>query len=122
MNLHSWFMRGTIELRQHHGTVDPNEIYNWMLFVVNLFDAAYKLPHSKLKSTLTVSEDEMEKMRKMLDMPSGGKRATNASWLRTDLDKSAVASGMEILSRLVPSTSFDHIVKQVRRFALLGGF
>jgi Putative amidoligase enzyme len=40
LNLHSFFYRGTIEFRHHHGSVDPAEIYSWAMFCGFLLDAA----------------------------------------------------------------------------------
>ena len=40
LNLHSFFYRGTIEFRHHHGTVSASEMKNWGLLCAAIVDAA----------------------------------------------------------------------------------
>lgn len=42
LNLHSWFFRGSIEFRMHHGTIDGEDILNWALLVGNMVEQASK--------------------------------------------------------------------------------
>jgi Putative amidoligase enzyme len=38
VNLHSWWHRGTIEFRHHHGTTDPSKIENWGIVCGSIVD------------------------------------------------------------------------------------
>lgn len=40
MNLHSWYMRGTVEFRVHQGTVNYDDIVNWAMLWSNVVNAA----------------------------------------------------------------------------------
>lgn len=40
LNLHSFFYRGTIEIRMHAGTLNPTKINNWILINTVLFELA----------------------------------------------------------------------------------
>lgn len=44
VNFHSFHVKGTIEFRLHHGTVDPDKIINWSAICVAIVD--YALTHS----------------------------------------------------------------------------
>jgi hypothetical protein len=48
LNIHTYFIRGTIEFRHHQGTVDGNEIINWSLVCGNIVEAAYKMTDSQV--------------------------------------------------------------------------
>lgn len=40
LNLHSWFHRGTVECRLHHGTTDASKIINWGILWAGILDFA----------------------------------------------------------------------------------
>jgi hypothetical protein len=42
LNLHSWFLRGTIECRMHHGTIRAGKIQNWGILWARILDYAFK--------------------------------------------------------------------------------
>lgn len=50
LNLHSWFHRGTIECRMHHGTVDAEKIINWGLLWAGILDTAKRLKEEEIES------------------------------------------------------------------------
>ena len=50
LNIHSYFMRGTIEFRHHEGTIEYNEIVNWSLICGTLVDAAAKLTDADISA------------------------------------------------------------------------
>lgn len=63
LNLHSFFYRGTIEFRHHHGTTNPDKMAHWGLICANIIEYANKksvkdiknlpeLPHEALLSIL----------------------------------------------------------------------
>ena len=45
LNLHSWFYRGTIEFRHHHGTVNADKIINWAKICESVIN--YAMNHSE---------------------------------------------------------------------------
>lgn len=49
LNLHSFFMRGTVEFRHKEGTVDYNEIINWALICGHVVEAASKMSEVQIK-------------------------------------------------------------------------
>lgn len=50
LNIHSYFMRGTIEFRHHEGTIDYDEIVNWSLICGTLVDMASKLTDAEVSA------------------------------------------------------------------------
>lgn len=58
LNLHSYWYRGTVEFRHHHGTNDPEKIRNWGIFVGNIVDFAVKKPEAVLKKMLELKPRE----------------------------------------------------------------
>lgn len=50
VNLHSWFYRGTIEFRAHHGTVNARELVGWPLMCLQLVHLAESLSPSAIKA------------------------------------------------------------------------
>lgn len=49
LNLHSWFHRGTVEFRSHHGTLDPVELIGWALTCLQLMDIAGHIPYTAIE-------------------------------------------------------------------------
>lgn len=49
LNLHSFFVRGTVEFRHKEGTVDYNEIVNWSLICAQVVDQASKMTEQQIK-------------------------------------------------------------------------
>ena len=43
LNLHSFFAHQTIELRQHHGSLEPSEIFFWIEFNLRVLELAKKI-------------------------------------------------------------------------------
>jgi len=63
LNLHSFFYRGTIEFRHHHGTTNPDKMAHWGLICANIIEYATnksvkniknlpEIPHEALLSIL----------------------------------------------------------------------
>jgi hypothetical protein len=50
LNLHSFFMRGTVEFRHREGTINPDEIINWSLICGHVVDAASRLSEKEIKA------------------------------------------------------------------------
>jgi hypothetical protein len=50
VNASSYFFRGTLELRHHHGCVDFNTMYEWVVLNLNLFEFAVNNEFEKIKS------------------------------------------------------------------------
>lgn len=50
LNLHSFFMRGTIEFRHKEGSVSYNEVTNWALICGQIVEAAAKLTEAQIKA------------------------------------------------------------------------
>lgn len=104
LNLHSFFLRGTVESRIHHASTDFREIYEWAKILVDLFDAAGKLPEQKLVEILNVKKSEAISALEIL----------NASqFKRQDLNKMAVANGLVVLRSLLPDETFGYLVHKI---------
>jgi hypothetical protein len=58
LNLHSYWHRGTIEFRHHHGTVDAEKIRNWGMVCMSVVDSV---------ATHQTDSD----IQRILDMPKG---------------------------------------------------
>ncbi len=48
MNLHSWYYRGTVEYRLHHGTVNAKKVINWGLLWAGILDYSMRTPESTI--------------------------------------------------------------------------
>lgn len=59
LNLHSFFMRGTVEFRHHEGTVDFDTITNYALTCATIVDQAAKMTHAEIQSLPKVSRDAL---------------------------------------------------------------
>lgn len=57
LNLHSWFFRGTIECRMHHGTVNPEKITHWGILWAGILDAAMRLTEKQIAALPGTSLD-----------------------------------------------------------------
>jgi hypothetical protein len=49
LNIHSWMLRGTIEFRMHHGTLNARKITNWSLLLTSLVDHAARLTEKEIE-------------------------------------------------------------------------
>jgi hypothetical protein len=49
LNLHSFFLRGTIEFRHKEGTVNASEVINWALVCGNLVDQASRMTEKQIE-------------------------------------------------------------------------
>jgi hypothetical protein len=61
LNMHSFFHRGTVEARHHHGTVKADKIIGWARVWIGLLDAAAKLSDARLEKYITDAEADTEK-------------------------------------------------------------
>jgi hypothetical protein len=61
LNVHSWFFRGTVEIRVKEGTVMPKEIVGWPLFCLWLIEAVSKTDGRGLPKTGAEFGDWFEK-------------------------------------------------------------
>jgi hypothetical protein len=53
LNVHSYFMRKTLEFRHHEGSVDYNEITNWAMICGHVIDSAVRLAEAKITALPT---------------------------------------------------------------------
>jgi hypothetical protein len=102
LNLHTWFMRGTIENRMHQGSLDLDIIFNWALMNLELVDL---LPSSTLKTVKDLCSDKFLKgrVRGKYEVLLGKKHAT-----------SAVLNGLVILDELLSDHLVDFAVERIR--------
>jgi hypothetical protein len=59
LNLHSFFLRGTIEFRHKEGTADYNEITNWALICATVVDQASKMSHAEISELPNKSREAL---------------------------------------------------------------
>lgn len=50
LNLHSYFLRKTVEFRHHEGSVDPEVIINWAEVCAYIIEAANKLSEAQIRA------------------------------------------------------------------------
>jgi hypothetical protein len=55
VNLHSYFLRGTIEFRMHHAAIDFPEVYGWAKLLVCLMDKIYSTPDTVIEKLISGS-------------------------------------------------------------------
>lgn len=58
LNLHSYWHRGTVEFRHHHGTTDPEKITNWGIFVGSIVDYCKNRDEADMANILALSPRE----------------------------------------------------------------
>lgn len=58
VNLHSWFHRGTVEIRMHHGTIDAKKILNWSILNMSILESSRNLTASELNNPEFLKSDE----------------------------------------------------------------
>jgi hypothetical protein len=104
LNLHSYFLRGTVESRIHHGSNDFNEIYNWAKLHVDLFDAIFRIPQGMLDKLLQISELEVEGARELIDIDK----------IIRPFTKDKLATGVVILRALLPDETFSIYLDKLR--------
>lgn len=52
LNLHSYWLRGTVEFRHHHGTVDAEKILNWSTICGSIVEWAHAHSDAELKTLI----------------------------------------------------------------------
>lgn len=104
LNLHSYFLRGTVESRVHHGSIDLEEIYGWAKLLIDLFDAVNKTPATQLDEMIRVKKLEALEVLELIDAKS---------FKRTDLQPFEVANGVVVLRSLLPDESFQYFLKKI---------
>jgi hypothetical protein len=55
VNLHSWFHRGTVEIRMHHGTVIASKILNWSILNMAILEASRNISTFNLNTVSFLS-------------------------------------------------------------------
>lgn len=104
INLHSYFLRGSIESRVHHASTDFNEIYNWTKILVDLFDSVFLVPEARLDKMLEISPHEIEATMRLIDADE---------IKRPSLDVTKVAIGLSALQYLLPQETFSKLLDKV---------
>jgi hypothetical protein len=99
VNLHSYFLRGTIEFRMHHAALNFTEIYGWAKFLVALLDAVNKTSHHNIQQFTKVTPKEIDGVRALYDL-----------W---DVE-SATCVGLVVLSSLLHAKYVEHLVSKIR--------
>lgn len=97
MNIHSWFLRGTIEYRMHHGTVDGREILSWLQLLTDLHDRVNELSDKDIDAICSsTSVTERAQMNELLGV---------------DLSmRSAVLHGAVVAKRLLSPESLQWFI------------
>jgi hypothetical protein len=79
LNLHSFFLRGTVEFRHHEGTVDYNTITGWSLTCATLVDMASKLGEKQINDLPTDSREAL-----LAILPDNLKAYAKQTWEKND--------------------------------------
>lgn len=104
INLHSYFLRGTVEDRIHHGSTDFKEIYGWAKILVDLFDSIASIPDNRLDKMLELSPYEINSATELIR----GNEIT-----RKPLDVQKVSIGVALLQYLLPQDTFQMFLDKV---------
>jgi hypothetical protein len=81
LNLHSYFMRGTVEFRHKEGTVDYSEVINWSLICGNLVEQSSKIGE---RDILALSSDPREALLAVI--PAQQQDFCKAKWEKQEAE------------------------------------
>lgn len=98
VNLHSYFLRGTIEFRMHHAALNFVEIYGWTKFLVALMDAISKTTNSNIQQFTQMTPGEIGGVKELYGI---------------DVDKD-VCVGVLVLSSLLHTKYVAHLVSKIK--------
>jgi hypothetical protein len=85
LNLHSYFMRGTIEFRHHEGTVDYDTITNWALICATVVDRASKMSDSDIKTLPAMSKDALRAI-----LPENLRKYAEETWRKHEKEPARI--------------------------------
>lgn len=103
-NVHSWFFRGSVEIRLHHGTFDPGEIGPWVKLHTTFFDIIaarqvdFTTSQEALSALFAVEPDLKEDLlhRVLKHSPrTNGLNAAAQLLMQTETDKGIVTKQTE---------------------------
>jgi len=97
VNLHSYFLRGTVEFRMHHAAVDFVEVYGWTKLLVALMDAISKVSDWRTKQILMVSDAEIAGVKDLYAVEGSAE----------------ISKGLVVLSSLLPIKYVEHLVSKI---------
>jgi hypothetical protein len=97
LNLHSWFMRGTIECRMHHGTVKAGTMISWAQLWLSIMDWVLKTPLTRLNTEMA----RVKRSRSRTPFPA---------------PRSREAAGYRLLTQMVSDDLITNIVARIERF------
>ena len=111
LNLHSYFLRGTVESRIHHASTDYKEVYAWAKILVDLFDIVGRLSDEKLQKLLIVKKTEILGACDFLSLERSNRIEIQDRTI-------AVAKGFVILRSLLPDESFQALTEKIKMACL----
>lgn len=97
VNLHSWFLRGTLEFRMHHAAIDFIEVYGWTKLLITLLDSILNLPESKMQDILNIKPIEREGFQELYKVKVSKK----------------VCDGLIVLRSLLYERVFLHLISKI---------
>jgi hypothetical protein len=110
LNLHSYFMRGTVEFRHHEGTADYNTITNWALICATVVDRASKMTDNDIKALPSVSKDALRAI-----LPDNLRRYAEETWQKHDREPARVKKTFEDTWANLPNNDrLQEVVRQER--------
>jgi len=104
LNLHSYFLRGTVEFRLHHGSDDAKEIYEWAKILIDLFDIIGHISEQKLQEILSVKKSETIGALELIKADK---------FQRQDLNKVLLANGVVVMRSLLPDETFRYLLNKI---------
>lgn len=108
LNLHSWFHRGTVEFRMHHGTTNATKILGWMQLWIDVLDTASSTPTNRIAKLTRVTRKQIDAV---LDEFEFLPKAVYAE------DLLALARSIVVLRRLVRPSTFHYFMTRLQHFA-----
>lgn len=106
LNLHSWFHRGTIEFRMHHGTTNAEKILGWLALWTDILDFTNRTTQKRLTRLMRVRKTEVDAFRE-----------AHKNFIPDNADGRATSRMAILLSRMVRPETFEYAMKRLRHFA-----
>lgn len=98
INLHSYFLRGTVEFRMHHAAIDGIEVYGWTKILIDLMDKIVSMS----------SSEENEVLTKLKQITPSNQEFTIDKDLGTD-----TWNGVALLYLLLNTQCFAHLISKI---------
>lgn len=118
LNLHSWFMRGTVECRLWHGTVEARDMIMWSRLWASLVDFAAATSQAVLDSLLNAGEEYPLKTsvsHRLVASVAGARKGLTGP-TRIKAGAREILRGVWVLSQILPKDVFQWYLEQLTKY------